>query len=312
MNNHSGFPHHFAICRSIRPVQFQLLTIVPDIRHIYEREHYVIENDVPENLEPMFLDQRAMADTSSGDFYISNPIHVGEQGRRVRYEIQPMFLRNRQYTIPVVLLDSYMGIPRPDMLVIPYNAERQADRQNEDPYMIINYLRNMNNFSQPNQVDQHRSRLTFRSEWDEQLNHYIDTPMLWPRDYENYYRNDRDDLPFHRRPHTPPRQHIRPRRNSNHRAAGGGVDITEIPRPAPAPEPAAVRVPITLQAFTVQALISHAVKENMTCPISMNPIEERTACVTTCQHIFERQAIERWFTENSRCPVCRQETSVCA
>lgn len=310
MNHNSGFPHHFAICRSIRPVEFQLLTIVPDIRHIYEREHYVIENDQPDNLEPMYLDNRGMAETSSGDFYISNSMHVGEQGRRVRYEIQPMFLRNRQYTIPVVLLDSYVGLPRPDMLVIPYNSERQADRQNEDPFMIINYLRNMNNFTQPNMMtDQQRSRLHFNYEYDEQMNRHIDVPMLYPRDYEHYYRND---LPFHHRAQTPPRNHIRTRRNSNYRAAGAGggaVEIAEIPRPAPAPVPA--RAPVTLQAFTVRALISHAVKENMQCPISMNPIEEGTACVTTCQHIFERQAIERWFVENSRCPVCRQETTVC-
>jgi hypothetical protein len=309
MGHNSGFPHHFAICRSIRPVEFQLLTIVPDIHHIYEQEHYVIENDILDNLEPMYLDQQHLnGDTSAGDFYISNPTHVGDRGRRVRYEIQPMFLRNRQYVIPIILLDSYLGIPRPDMLVIPYNTERQADRQNEDPYMIINYLRNPNNFSNPRNVDFHRSRMTFHSEYDEQMHRFIEAPILWPRDYENYYRHDRNDVAFHRRAETPPRNHIRTRRNS-YRAAGA-VEIREIPRPAPAPQAAEPR-PIVLQAFTIQALIGHAIKENMTCPISMNPIEQRTACVTSCQHVFERSSIERWFQDNSRCPVCRQEASVC-
>jgi SUMO ligase MMS21 Smc5/6 complex component len=66
-----------------------------------------------------------------------------------------------------------------------------------------------------------------------------------------------------------------------------------------------------LQAFTIQALISHAIKENMTCPISMNPIEQRTACVTSCQHIFDRASIQRWLQDNTTCPVCRQDASVC-
>lgn len=312
MSNNSGFPHHFAICRSIRPVEFQLLTIIPDTHYIYEQEHYVLENDHLDNLEPMYLDHSHNHNqTSSGDFYISNPNHIGEQGRRVRYEIQPMFLRNRQYTIPVVLLDSYIGLPRPDMLVIPYNAERQAERQHEDPFMIINYLRNLNNFAQPNLHEQRRPRMGFHSDYDEQLNQYVDVPMLWPRDYENYYRNY-DDLPRHRRAQTPPRNAIRSRRNSMYRAAGAGaVEIAEIPRAAAAAAAEPARAPLTLQAFTIRALISHAIKENMTCPISMNAIEENSACVTTCQHIFERQAIERWFQDNSRCPVCRQESSVC-
>jgi len=302
MNRNSGFPHHFAICRSIHPVQFQLLTIVPDIDHIYEREHYHIENDQLDNPEPMYLDLQQMYEggTSVGDFYVSNPRHHQGQGMRVRYEIQPMFLRNNQYVIPIVLLDSMIGIPRPEMLILPYNSERQAERPNEDPHVMMNYLRNQNNFGQPRRLDQERARLSFHHNYDENMNRHIQIPIMYPADYDRYYQDNRS--------RTPPRHFSRTRRNSNHRHIGAGaVEVDEVRPPQPAP----VQRPMGLQAFTIQALISHAVKENMTCPISMNPIEQRTACVISCQHIFDRASIQRWLQDNTTCPVCRQEASLC-
>ena len=314
MNRNSGFPHHFAICRSIHPVQFQLLTIVPDIDHIYEREHYHIENDHLDNPDPMYLDLQPMYEggTSTGDFYMSSPRHHQGQGMRVRYEIQPMFLRNNQYVIPIVLLDSLIGIPRPEMLILPYNAERQADRANEDPHVMMNYLRNQNNFAQPRHLDQERARLSFHHNYDGNMNRYIQIPLMYPNEYDRYYQNDEQ---FNNRAQTPPRHVGRTRRNSVYRApaaaavgaGAGAVHVEEVPRL----QPPQVQRPMALQAFTIQALISHAIKENMTCPISMNAIEPRTACVTSCQHIFERDAIQRWFQENTSCPVCRQEASVC-
>lgn len=314
MNRNSAFPHHFAICRSTRPVQFQLLTIVPDIDYIYERDHYHIENDQISNLEPMYLDQQPIhnENTSSGDFYVSDPSNPAQPSRRVRYEIQSMFLRNNEYVIPIVLLDSLVGIPRAEILVLPYNSERQAERPMEDPYLIMNYLRNQNNFSQPRQVDRTRGRLSVRSEYDDRLNRYIQAPILYPQDYENYFQND-DQHHHHHRAQTPPRDIPRPRRNSYARAAGAvNVPVQDNNHIIGAGAGAAAQVRVLqLQAFTIQALISHAVKENMTCPISMNPIEQGSACVTTCQHIFERNSIQRWFQENTTCPVCRQASSIC-
>jgi hypothetical protein len=311
MNRNSGFPHHFAICRSIRPVQFQLLTIVPDMDYIHERDHYHIENSQLDNLDPMYIDLQSMhnGETSTGDFYVSIPGYPQEQGRRVRYEIQPIFLRNNLYVIPIVLLDSLVGIPRPEMLILPYNAERQAESPIEDPHRIMNYLRNPNNFAQPRRLDQERARLSVHRDYDDHMNRYIQTPIMYPRDYEMYFQGD---VHFHDRARTPPRHFARPREHFNHRGAGAGaVHVEEVPRLPPAQEPVAVRRPMALQAFTIQALISHAIKENMTCPISMNAIEQGTACVTSCQHIFERSAIQRWFQDNTSCPVCRQEASVC-
>lgn len=304
MNQTSGFPCNFAICRSIRPVQFQLLTIIPDIHHMYEQCYFKIENDPVDITEPMFLDLLPQYEggTSSNDFYMSTPGNPNHNSIRIRYEIQPMFLRNSHTVIPIVLLDSLIGLPRPEVLILPYNAESQAERPNEDPYMMMNFLRNQNNFAQPRRHDQERARLTFHSVYDDQSNSYIDRPIMYPRDYDSYYyTNDRRD-----QMRTPPMRAL------NAAGAGAGpapIRVVEVPIPQ---EPREVQRPRALQAFTIQALISHAIKEQMTCPISMNPIDQQTACVTSCQHIFDRASIRRWLQRNTSCPVCREESITCA
>jgi hypothetical protein len=69
--------------------------------------------------------------------------------------------------------------------------------------------------------------------------------------------------------------------------------------------------PLVLQSFTIKAIIDHAIQEQMTCPISLAPIEKSSACVTSCQHVFNRENIEQWLADNSTCPVCRQQTQIC-
>ena len=68
-------------------------------------------------------------------------------------------------------------------------------------------------------------------------------------------------------------------------------------------------VQITLKPHTLRAIIQQAVGTD--CPISYDPIVEETAAATTCQHVFRRDAIERWLLANTTCPVCREECEVC-
>jgi SUMO ligase MMS21 Smc5/6 complex component len=49
----------------------------------------------------------------------------------------------------------------------------------------------------------------------------------------------------------------------------------------------------------------------MTCPISMNPIAKASACVLSCQHVFERDSITHWLSDHENCPVCRQTSAIC-
>lgn len=43
------------------------------------------------------------------------------------------------------------------------------------------------------------------------------------------------------------------------------------------------------------------------CPITLNPFREGEciARIRHCGHIFHHNALQRWFTQNSACPVCR-------
>ena len=68
-------------------------------------------------------------------------------------------------------------------------------------------------------------------------------------------------------------------------------------------------VQITLKPHTLRAIILQAVGTD--CPISFEPIVEVSAAVTTCQHVFKRDAIERWLIANTTCPVCREDCELC-
>ena len=63
-----------------------------------------------------------------------------------------------------------------------------------------------------------------------------------------------------------------------------------------------------LKPHTIRAIIKDAVGTD--CPITFEPIQETTSAVTTCQHVFKREAIVEWLKKNTTCPVCREECQV--
>jgi hypothetical protein len=60
-----------------------------------------------------------------------------------------------------------------------------------------------------------------------------------------------------------------------------------------------------LETFVAEALLREAIRTNMTCAISMEPVEHRGFVVTNCFHIFQREALEQWAESHTNCPVCR-------
>lgn len=50
-------------------------------------------------------------------------------------------------------------------------------------------------------------------------------------------------------------------------------------------------------------------EESHTCPITLEPIQEgdEVCRIRHCGHMFKRPAIEGWFLQNVRCPVCRYD-----
>jgi hypothetical protein len=77
--------------------------------------------------------------------------------------------------------------------------------------------------------------------------------------------------------------------------------LSDVPRPsqtAPLPK------------FVADALITAAVVSATTCPITMEPIKNQTAAVTSCFHVFDATAIASWFVNNTTCPTCKQPAHI--
>jgi len=61
-----------------------------------------------------------------------------------------------------------------------------------------------------------------------------------------------------------------------------------------------------LQKRVADIMIAHAIQSKEKCPITMEPIDSASACVSPCYHCFEADAIRTWLSTNSTCPVCRE------
>ena len=55
-----------------------------------------------------------------------------------------------------------------------------------------------------------------------------------------------------------------------------------------------------------------ACNKGETCPITMEPIIPITSAVTSCYHVFEKNALDEWFKNNSLCPLCKQDVTMTA
>lgn len=58
----------------------------------------------------------------------------------------------------------------------------------------------------------------------------------------------------------------------------------------------------------LQALLQVQIESEEDCPICLTGFREPV--VTACKHCFCRPCIERWFTRNKHCPLCRQPSDV--
>ena len=75
-----------------------------------------------------------------------------------------------------------------------------------------------------------------------------------------------------------------------------------------------VKFPIkTIPQHAVRLLLLGSLIDGEECSITGNPISAENGAVTTCFHIFEKEAITRWLEQassNKKCPVCMQECDV--
>jgi hypothetical protein len=63
----------------------------------------------------------------------------------------------------------------------------------------------------------------------------------------------------------------------------------------------------------IPLFVAEALLKDATCPITMDPVEKGDAAVTSCFHVFQRDAIEQWLVKQNTCPVCKKAcvTTVC-
>jgi hypothetical protein len=83
----------------------------------------------------------------------------------------------------------------------------------------------------------------------------------------------------------------------------------QAPAPAPAqPAPANKNIPITkIPQHAIRALLRDAVMHEEKCPITDEDIDVSNGAVTSCFHLFQRDAIQQWLlmpNSQQKCPVC--------
>lgn len=61
-----------------------------------------------------------------------------------------------------------------------------------------------------------------------------------------------------------------------------------------------------VQKRVADIMISAAIQSKESCPITMEPIDLASICVSPCYHSFQAKAIRRWLSTNFTCPVCRE------
>jgi len=78
-----------------------------------------------------------------------------------------------------------------------------------------------------------------------------------------------------------------------------------VPQPAAAAAAAAAVKTATFPAHLIGPVLAHAAATKALCPITMEPIQAATATVTSCGHIFQTAALDKWLRSRRECPECR-------
>lgn len=54
-------------------------------------------------------------------------------------------------------------------------------------------------------------------------------------------------------------------------------------------------------------LIQEAIDKKEECPIYHTLLQKDQCVITDCNHIFNKEALERWKMNSTKCPMCRTE-----
>ena len=68
-----------------------------------------------------------------------------------------------------------------------------------------------------------------------------------------------------------------------------------------------------LPAHITKLVLADSISKNETCPITCDTISQENGLVTSCGHVFTKDAIKRWLSlpsSKSECPVCKQKCCI--
>jgi len=65
------------------------------------------------------------------------------------------------------------------------------------------------------------------------------------------------------------------------------------------------QAPQQLPKHVQEILLADAVRTKKDCPIAMEPITLANGSVTSCGHIFTKEALTHWLKQHDTCPECR-------
>ncbi len=82
--------------------------------------------------------------------------------------------------------------------------------------------------------------------------------------------------------------------------------------PPPPPQPFGSSNGANLPAHIARAVLDTAIRDNTTCPITMQTAQSTGFAVTGCGHVFQTAALRQWFTDHRNCPECRTPTAATA
>lgn len=62
----------------------------------------------------------------------------------------------------------------------------------------------------------------------------------------------------------------------------------------------------TIPMSIAKLIIENTEMDNNICPITLDPIKKESCSITSCFHVFNKDAIAIWLSSNDTCPVCKQ------
>ncbi len=335
--NMLNFPTTFAVFRKHHfSLTFQIIKAI----ETYEDTNvptYSLKNENNEN--PDIYQRYQSVGITLLPYQNSQSVNIIRQGTRrvyrMRWNSNGLFLKVRNFgnetLIPILTISDYSLLPNStpySICFVEHNFTRAVQDIIEDTELseerqwlsIQHLIENWFTYSGPPLYPRHSLDLPYHltgpDDHDDRLT--ISRGELIGAGIQNNRRRPRystpqeyltalNDMEEQERARTP---RNRDRQSNENRYSGAGAAV-ETTTSSSSSSSTTNQTPIRLQKFTIDAIIEYAVNTEMSCPISMVQLTRHNCGVLSCQHVFEKESIQRWMNSNTQCPLCRETSVIC-